>query len=90
MATTCTDDGKKLNNKTSKTVQTKICYNLYRLWAQRDYQNKNGNIKQKWLQFIQWMDTNRPIRQAQKFKAKVSTTSTEDGQKQTTKTSTSL
>ena len=61
---------------------------MYRGWTQTDYQNKHYNINQKWLQHVQRMDTNRIPKQALQYKPKVATTCTEDGHKQTTKTST--
>ena len=59
---------------------------MYRGWTQTDYQNKQKNINQKWLQHIQRMDTNRLPKQTLQYKPKVATTCTEDGHKQTTKT----
>ena len=44
--------------------------------------------QEKWLQHVQRMDTNRLPKQALQYKPKVATTFTEDGHKQTTKTST--
>ena len=66
------------------------CYNMYRGWTQTDYQNKHYNINQKWLQYVQRMDTNRLPKQALQYKPKLATTCTEDGHKQTTKTSTTI
>ena len=43
---------------------------MYRGWTQTDYQNKHYNINQKWLQHVQKMDTNRPPKQALKYKPK--------------------
>ena len=54
-------------------------------------QNIVKEIKQyqnKWLKHVQRMDTNRLPKQALQYKQKVATTCTEDGHKQTTKTST--
>ena len=65
-------------------------YNMYRGWTQTDYQNKHYNINQKWLQHVQRMDTNGLPKQALQYKPKVATTCTEDGHKQTTKTSTTI
>jgi len=56
-------------------------------------QNIVKEIKQyqeKWLQHVQRMDTNRLPKQALQYKLKVATTCTEDGHKQTTKTSTTI
>jgi len=56
-------------------------------------QNIVKEIKQyqkKWLQHVQRMDTNRLPKQALKYKPKVAKTCTEDGQKQTIKTSTKI
>ena len=56
-------------------------------------QNIPKEIKQyqeKWLQHVQRMDTNRLPKQALQYKPKVATTCTEDGHKQTTKTSTTI
>jgi len=61
---------------------------MYRGWIQTDYQNKHYNINQKWLQLVLTMDTNRLPKQALQYKPKVTTTCTEDGYKQTTKTNT--
>ena len=63
---------------------------MYRGWTQTDYQNKHYNINQKWLQYIQRMDTNRLPKQALQYKPKVATTCAENGHKQTTKTSTKI
>ena len=63
---------------------------MYRGWTQTDYQNKHYNINQKWLQHVQSLDTNRLPKQALQYKPKVATTYTEDGHKQTTKTSTTI
>ena len=63
---------------------------MYRGWTQRDYQNKHHNINQKQLQYVQRMDTNRQPKQALQYKPKVATICTEDGHKQTTKTSTTI
>ena len=71
-------------------------YNINQKWLQRvhrmdtDYQNKHYNINQKWLQHVQRMDTNRPPKPALQYKSKVPTSCTEDGHKQTTKTSTTI
>ena len=71
-------------------------YNINQKWLQRvqrmgtDYQNKHYNINQKWLQHVQRVDTNRPPKQALQYKPKVAATCTEDGHKQTTKTSTTI
>jgi len=43
---------------------------MYRGWTQTDYQNKHYNIKQKWLQHVQRMDTNRLPKQALQYKPK--------------------
>ena len=61
---------------------------MYRGWTQTDYQNKHNNIKQNWLQHVQGMDTYRLPKQALQYKPKVATTCTQDGHRQTTKTST--
>jgi len=56
-------------------------------------QNIVKEIKQyqeKWLQHVQRMDTNRLPNQALQYKPKVATTCTEDGHKQTIKTSTTI
>ena len=56
-------------------------------------QNIVKEIKQyqkKWLQHVHRMDTNRLPKQALQYKPKVATTCTEDGHKQTTKTSTTI
>jgi len=56
-------------------------------------QNIVKEIKQyqeKWLQHVQRMDTNRLPKQALQYKPKEATTCTEDGHKQTTKTSTTI
>jgi len=56
-------------------------------------QNIVKEIKQyqkKWLQHVQGMDTNRLPKQALQYKPKLATTCTEDGHKQTTKTSTTI
>ena len=74
LATTCTEDGYKQTTKSG--------YNMYRGWTQTDYQ--------KWLQHVQRMDTDRLPKQALQYKPKVATTCTEDGHKQTTKTSTTI
>ena len=50
--TTCTEDGHKQTTKSD--------YNMYRGWAQTDYQ--------KWLQHVQRMDTNRLPKQALQYK----------------------
>ena len=63
---------------------------MYREWTQTDYQNKHYNINQKLLQHVQKMDTNRLPKQALQYKPKVATTCTENGHKQTTKTSTTI
>ena len=63
---------------------------MYRAWTQTDYQNKLYNINRKWLQCVQRMDTDRLPKQALQYKPKVATTRTEDGHKQTTKTSTTI
>jgi len=63
---------------------------MYRGWTQTDYQNKHYSINQKWPQHVQRMDTNRLPKQALQYKPKVVTTCTEDGHKQTTKTSTTI
>jgi len=63
---------------------------MYREWTQTDKQNKHYNINQKWLQHVQWMDTNRLPKQTLEYKPKLATICTEDGHKQTTKTSTTL
>ena len=52
---------------------------MYRGWTQTDYQNKHYNINKKWLQHVQWMDTNTLPKQALQYKTKVATTFTEDG-----------
>ena len=56
-------------------------------------QNIVKEIKQyqeTWLQHVQRMDTNRLPKQALQYKPKVATTCTEDGHKQTTKTSSTI
>ena len=56
-------------------------------------QNIVKEIKQyqkKWLQRVKRMDTNRLPKQALQYKPKLATTCTEDGHKQTTKTSTTI
>ena len=56
-------------------------------------QNIAKEIKQqqeKWLQHVQRMDTNRLPKQALQYKPKGATTCTEDGHKQTTKTSSTI
>jgi len=56
-------------------------------------QNIVKGIKQylkKWLQHVQRMDTNRLPKQALQYKPKVAATCTEDGHKQSTKTSTTI
>ena len=56
-------------------------------------QNIVKEIKQyqeKWLQHVQRVDTNRLPKQVLQYKPKVATTYTEDGHKQTTKTSTTI
>jgi len=63
---------------------------MYRGWTQTDYQNKYYHINQKWLQIVQRMDTNSLPKQALNFKPKFATICTEDGHKQTTKTSTTI
>jgi len=72
-------------------------YNINQKWlkyVQRmdktDYQNKHYNINRKWLQHVQRMDTNRLPKQALRYKPKLATTCTEDGHRQTTKTSTKI
>jgi len=55
--------------------------------------NKEKKIKEyqkKWLQYVQRMDTNRLSKQALQYKPKVATKFTEDGNKQTTNTSTTI
>jgi len=63
---------------------------MYRRWTQTDYQNKHYNMNQIWLQHVQRMGTDRLPKEALKYKPKVATTYTEDGHKQTTKTSTTI
>jgi len=46
--------------------------------------------QKKWLQHVQRMDTNRLPKQTLQYKPKVATACTEDGHKQTTKTSTTI
>jgi len=56
-------------------------------------QNIVKEIKQyqkKWLQHVQKMDTKKLPKQALQYKPKVATTCTENGHKQTTKTSTTI
>ena len=72
-------------------------YNINQKWLQHvqtmdktNYQNKHYNINQKWLQIVQTMDTNWLPKQTLQYKPKVGTTCTEDGHKQTTKTSTTI
>ena len=63
------------------------------IWQKTGAQNIVKEIKQyrkKWLQHVQRMDTNRLPKQALKYKPKVATSHTEDGHKQTTKTSTTI
>ena len=43
---------------------------MYRGWTHTDYQNKNYNINQKWLQHVQRIDTNRLQKQALQYKPK--------------------
>ena len=43
---------------------------MYRGWTQTDCQNKHYNINQKWLQYVQRMDTNRLPKQALQYKQK--------------------
>jgi len=90
VATTCAEDGHKQTTKTSTTIQTKCGYNMCRGWTQTDFRNKHYNLNQNCLQHVQRMDTNRLPKQALKYKPKVATTCTEDGHKQTTKTSTKI
>ena len=90
MATVFTGDEHKHTTKTSTTIQTKSGYNMYRGWTQTDHQNKHYNINQKWLKHVQRMDTNRLPKQTLQYKPKVAKTFTEDGHKQTTKTSTTI
>ena len=52
--------------------------------------NKHHNINRKWLQHVQRMDTNRLPKEALLYKPKVATTCTDDGNKQTTKTSSTI
>ena len=47
-------------------------------------------MNQKWLKHVQRMDTNRLPKQALQYKPKVATTCTDNGHKQTTKTSTTI
>ena len=47
-------------------------------------------MNQIWLQHVQRMGTDRLPKEALKYKPKVATTYTEDGHKQTTKTSTTI
>ena len=63
---------------------------MYRGWTQTDYLNKHYNINQTWLHHVQKMDTNRLPKQAPQYKPKLATTCTENGHKQTTKTSTKI
>ena len=63
------------------------------IWDKKGAQKIAKEIKQyqkKWLQHVQRMDTNRLSKQALQYKPKVATTCTEDGNKQTTKTSTTI
>jgi len=43
---------------------------MYRGWTKTDYQNKAQQNKQKWLQNVQRMDTNRLPKQAVQYKQK--------------------
>jgi len=52
------------------------------------YNNYNRN--KKWLQHVERMDTNRLTKQALQYKPNMATTFTEDGHKQTIKTSTTI
>ena len=63
---------------------------MHRGWKQTDYQNTNYNMNQKWLKHAHRMDTNRIPIQAIQYKPKMATTYTEEGHKQTTKTSTTI
>ena len=63
---------------------------MYTGWTQTDYQNKHYNINQKWLQNLLRMEKNRLPIQALQYKPKLATTCTENGHKQTTKTSTTI
>ena len=63
--------------------------NNHRIRGKTGAQNMVKEIKQyqeKWLQHVQRMDTNRLTKQALQYKPKVATACTEDGHKQTTKT----
>jgi len=46
--------------------------------------------QKRWLQHVQGMDTDRLPKQTLQYKPKVATTCTEDGHKETTKTSTAI
>jgi len=48
------------------------------------------HYQEKWLQHVQRMDTYTLPKQALQYKTKVATTCTENGRKQTTKTSTTI
>jgi len=63
---------------------------MYSGWTQTGYQNMHYNINQKWLQNLLRMETNRLPIHALQYKPKVSTTCTENGHKQTYKTSTTI
>ena len=55
-----------------------------------DYQSKHYIINQMCLQHVQRMDKNRLTKQALLYKPKVATTRTDDGHKETIKTSTTI
>jgi len=62
-------------------------------WAKNgstEHRKGNKTAAEKWLQHVQRMDTNRLPKQALQYKPKVAKTCTEDGHKQTTKTSTTI
>ena len=54
-----------------------------------DYQNKHYIINQKWLQHVQRINT-QTTKQTLQYKPKVATKCTQDGHKQTIKTSTTI
>ena len=63
---------------------------MYRGWTQTEYQNKQYNINQKWVQHVERTDTDRLPKQPLQYKPKVATTCTEDGHRQATKTSSTI
>ena len=72
-------------------------YNINQKWPQHVQRmdtnrlpSKHYNINQTLLQHVKRMDTNRLPKQAPQYKSKVAAICTEDGHKQTTKTSTTI